>query len=75
MEGLSNQEVSIPFKRESTSKRADVIKMETKASVEFQFPSNGKAHPNGRTGFETDKGEAFQFPSNGKAHPNSGRDH
>ena len=41
----------------------------------FQFPSNGKAHPNLRfnslqTGKQS-KPERFQFPSNGKAHPNS----
>ena len=39
----------------------------------FQFPSNGKAHPNIERKVESIIGrDGFQFPSNGKAHPNQG---
>ena len=37
--------VSIPFKRESPSKQHKPTKVQVQ-SLEFQFPSSGKVHPN-----------------------------
>ncbi len=63
------RKVSIPFKRESTCARNDLTPEESLKALEFQFPSNGKAHVHGRfRGCVFPLQEVFQFPSNGKAH-------
>ena len=60
--------VSIPFKRESVSQAIKCLCRNPK-TLEFQFPSNGKAYhkfPNSRGKERLCK--RFQFPSNGKAY-------
>ena len=65
-------QVSIPFKRESTSKLVKELRIKEVLLSAFQFPSNGKAHPNrqGASTVQITLLTKFQFPSNGKAHPN-----
>ena len=65
--------VSIPFKRESTSKPEESY-IPIVGVYKFQFPSNGKLLPNEMKNIETYKGvvNQFQFPSNGKLLPNMG---
>ena len=65
----AGEQVSIPFKRESTSKRPIEYAVGTDRA-KFQFPSNGKAHPNQKRNRRFCFSGEFQFPSNGKAHPN-----
>ena len=60
--------VSIPFKREGTFRQAQVPYSAPAPSYLFQFPSNGKAHSDGRQDLPKNGGALFQFPSNGKAH-------
>ena len=69
---LPTTDVSIPFKREGTCKpTGDLYR---KNSVEFQFPSNGKARVNDFELIQSILKTMFQFPSNGKARVNSARE-
>ena len=43
---ISNDFVSIPFKRESVSERSHGVAKYTRGGSKFQFPSNGKAYLN-----------------------------
>ena len=60
--------VSIPYEREGTF-RLSIFNSNTELHIEFQFPTNGKAHSDGTLAASAQHTDIlFQFPTNGKAH-------
>ena len=64
-----HRDVSIPFKRESSSEPR-WLRLYNHLKSKFQFPSNGKVVPNILLFLRLAIVYVFQFPSNGKVVPN-----
>ena len=62
--GVLGEKVSIPFKREGTFRRCKCIIKTLR--MEFQFPSNGKAHSDGETVIFNDQSKCFNSLQTGR---------